>query len=160
MVITTQLTQQDYIRISFFLQFRKLTVLFVMAAILVWLIVYLVMNIQSADGKLFNLIPISIGLAVIPLMTYLTAKRNFKAVSRIGETIEYHVKKDGITLQGESFTTDYKWNDFYRVSKNNHFVMIWQTPRVANFIPMRAVSEEQLAQLKQILDKQLVGNGL
>lgn len=160
MIITTKLTQQDYIRISFFLQFRKLTVLFVMCAIVIWLIVYLIMNLQSADGKLFNLIPISIGLAVIPLMTYLTAKRNYKAVPRIGETIEYQVKKDGITLQGESFTTDYKWNELYRVSKNKHFVLIWQTPRVANFIPRRAVSEGQLVELKRVLDKNLVGNRL
>ncbi|ASS47426.1 MAG: hypothetical protein A3D31_16425 [Candidatus Fluviicola riflensis] len=160
MIITTQLTQQDYIRISFFLQFRKLTVLFVMLAILVWMVIYLIMNLQSTDGKLFNLIPISIGLLVVPMMTYLTAKRNFKAIPRIGETIEYQVKKDGITLQGESFTTDYKWNELYGVSKNKHFVLIWQTPRVANFIPRRAVSDDQLAELKRLLDKNLVGNKL
>ncbi len=160
MILTTQLTQQDYIRISFFLQFRKLTVLFVMAAILVWLVVYLVMNLQSSDGKLFNLIPISIGLLVIPGMTYLTAKRNFKAISRIGETIEYQVKKDGITLQGESFTTDYKWNQLYRVSRNKHFVLIWQTPQVANFIPLRSISDDQLAELKRVLDRNLIANKL
>jgi hypothetical protein len=156
MIISTKLTQQDYIRISFFLQFRKLTVLFVMCAIVIWLVVYLVMNLQSADGKLFNLIPISIGLSVIPLMTYLSAKRNFKAVSRIGETIEYHVKKDGITLQGESFTTDYKWIQLYKVTANASFICIWQTPQVANFIPRRAVSAEQMTALKRILDKNLV----
>lgn len=160
MILTTQLTQQDYIRISFFLQFRKLTVLFMMVAIVIWLIVYLVMNLQSSDGKLFNLIPISIGLLVIPGMTYLTAKRNFKAISRIGETIEYQVKKDGITLQGESFTTDYKWNQLYRVSKNKHFVLIWQTPQVANFIPLRSISESQLAELKRVLDSNLIANKL
>ncbi|HLP55888.1 MAG TPA: YcxB family protein [Fluviicola sp.] len=160
MILTTQLTQQDYIRISFFLQFRKLTVLFVMAAILVWLVVYLVMNLQSSDGKLFNLIPISIGLLVIPGMTYLTAKRNFKGISRISEPIEYQVKKDGITLQGESFTTDYKWNQLYRVSKNKHFVLIWQTPQVANFIPLRNISESQLAELKRVLDRNLIANKL
>jgi hypothetical protein len=160
MIISTKLTQQDYIRISFFLQFRKLTVLFVMCAIVIWLVVYLVMNLQSADGKLFNLIPISIGLSVIPLMTYLSAKRNFKAVSRISETIEYHVKKDGITLQGETFTTDYKWIQLYKVTANASFICIWQTPQVANFIPIRAVSAEQMTELKRILDKNLVRNKL
>jgi len=160
MVITTQLSLKDFINISFFLFFRKITIIFFMSLMVVWFVVYTIINIAATKGSYYDFIPMTVGLSILPLMTYLSAKRNYKANSRISETIEYHIKPSLLTLKGESFTTDYTWNQLYNVNQTRNWVIVWQTRQVANFIPKRNLSVEQIAELKKILDKHLVRNSL
>lgn len=160
MIITTKLTQKDFINISFFLFFRKLTIIFFMSLMVVWFVVYTILNISANKGSYYDFIPMTVGLSILPLMTYLSAKRNFKANPRISETIEYHIKPSLLTLKGESFTTDYTWNQLYNVNQTRNWIIVWQTRQVANFIPKRDLSTTQIAELKKILDKHLVRNSL
>ena len=97
---------------------------------------------------------------MLPLMTYLAAKRNFKANRRISEIVQYTFDEQNLTIKGESFNSQYSWDKIHKVSQTKNWLLIWQNRQVANPIPKRDVWDGEMQDLKEILMRHNVKNNL
>ena len=99
-------------------------------------------------------------LALNPLGVYMTAKRSFNNIKTNGETIEYHFEDNGLLTKGETFSMESTWDTIYKITQTKNWIFIWRNRQVANPIPKTAVSEDELKELKIILDRNHVSNNL
>lgn len=99
-------------------------------------------------------------LVLLPLTTYISAKRNFTASKRISEPIEYFFDKDDFSVTGESFNSRVTWDKVYKVTETKNWILIWQNRQVATPAPKWGIVEGQVSDLKQILDNHKVKNNL
>jgi hypothetical protein len=161
MIIESKLSERDLVNASFVLLYSKIYTkittaifsLFLFAAILVAIF----RPVYSSFQELF--IPVLL-LIIRPATTYYTVRRNFSSNKRSGELIAYHFGEDYLSMKGESFTIELSWDKIYKVTQSKNWVFIWQNERFANVLPKRDIWEEQIDQLKEILQKHLVKNTL
>ena len=160
MIIKSKLTEKDFINVNFVLLysrpiFKIITIIFCVL-VLIGIPIVIVLPKTSLTQILFPLI----FLSLMPLMTYFTAKRNFKANKRISETIEYQFDKDYLSAKGESFNTQQTWDKIYKVTQTKNWILIWQNNQVANPIHKRDIWDGEINDLKNILQAHNVKNNL
>jgi hypothetical protein len=163
MLIQTKLTQADFINVNFVLLYQKLlikilTVIGLLAALFVASdkILGLGFTSQEPSNYVFPLV-ILVGL---PIITFLSAKKNYAATKRIQETIEYKFTNEYLEIKGESFNSQLGWNKFYKVTKTKKWVFIWQNNSAANIISRKDIWDSQIEELKEILESHKVKNNL
>ena len=130
------------------------------AIIFIFLIVSLLTAVLIPKVSFSQIITPLIILTVMPLFTYFTAKKNYAANQRISETIEYQFDKDNLLMKGESFNSQLTWDKVYKVTQTKNWILIWQNRQIANPIPKRDVWEEQIENLKKVLQEHKVKNNL
>ncbi len=160
MVIKSKLTKQDFIKLNFILLYGKLS----MKLYTVFIALGILTAIGVAMFYQFNSFIYVIGpfvmLIALPLLTYFGAVRNYTANNRITETIEYHFDNEYLSLKGESFNSQLSWGKIYKVTHIKNWILIWQNKQVSNPIPKGNISEEQIGELKAILNNNKVKNNL
>lgn len=88
---------------------------------------------------------------VLPIITYISAKRNFESNQRMTEPISYEFDATNIHIKGESFNSTLTWAKIHKVTETKDFVLIWQNKIVANAIPKRDFTDENLQAFKQLV---------
>jgi hypothetical protein len=160
MLIRTKLTQQEFINASLVQLYSK-TSTKVITGLFALFLLFATVTMPAMRSNFFFMVvyPILI-LALNPLSVYMTAKRSFRSIKTNGETIEYHFEDSGLLTKGETFSMESTWDTIYKVTQTKNWIMIWRNRQVANPIPKTAVSEAELIELKQILDRNGVTNNL
>lgn len=82
----------------------------------------------NADAQTFPLFPLLLGLFFIvfyPIMIYRGAKKNFASNPKLSNTVKYEIDEDMIRVSGEGFHTDSSWNEIYKVTELNEWVLIY-----------------------------------
>jgi hypothetical protein len=160
MLIRTKLTQQEFINASIVQLYSK-TSTKVITGLFALFLLFATVTMPAMRSNFFFMVvyPILI-LALNPLSVYMTAKRSFRSIKTNGETIEYHFEDSGLLTKGETFSMESTWDTIYKVTQTKNWIMIWRNRQVANPIPKTAVSETELIELKQILDRNGVTNNL
>lgn len=151
--IETHLSQKDYIKVNFYFTYRKISIkLFtgIGAFVLFISIVNIIIDRYPSfpTGELIFGIVFVFG---IPLLTYLSAKRNYKTNARISEKITYSFDPEMIKVNGESFNSEMTWNKMFKVTESKDWMLLWQNRQVANIIPKRDLNIEQLNELRSII---------
>ncbi len=160
MTVTSKLSEKDYINASFVLLYSRTTMKLFTGFVLFFLLVSLLTLFFPVKGASTSVIMPLLMLIVFPLMTYLGARRNYRANKRAGETVEYHFDESRLIVRGESFSTEASWDKVYRVTKTKNWIFIWQNRQIANPIPRKVWQEKDFAALKEILDRYQVKNNL
>lgn len=161
MIINTQLTESDFIRVNFTILYKKAFVKFITLMAFFALIISVIGNIQFPGTTSLSqiMLPILI-LVILPLITYNSARKNFKTNKRINEPVEYSIDDKIISLKGESFNAQLSWEKIYKVNKTKEWILIWQNKQVANVIPRRNITDSQIAILKNIISNYKLKNDL
>lgn len=163
MVIMTRLTEKDITGMNMALFYRKWsTKVFIVVAILMLSaqLIELAFHIGIAKFDITALImPIAI-LAGLPVLTYFAARKSYRNSLRLQEPMEYHFHADYLDIKGSSFTSQMSWDKVYKVMHVKDWLLIYQSPQIANVIPMRDVWESQLDELKEIVQQKGVKNNL
>lgn len=160
MIIKTRLTEKDYINLSFLLWFRRSYTRIIYGVFIFCMLVSIFGNrFLQKDISSDIIIPV-IALAILPAFTYLSAKRNYAANSRIKENIEYKFEKEYLIIEGETFKTQLSWAKIYRITQTKNWVLIWQSRHVTNAIPKEDIWEGERAELKTILSAHNIKNNL
>jgi hypothetical protein len=161
MVIEAKLSKQDFINATFILSYSRILtkistgiLLFFFLISIILAIVYPIYSSLEEVGILFAI------LFIRPVMTYFTAVRNYNSSQRTGELITYHFTPDYLSMKGESFNAEFSWDKIYKVTQSKNWVFIWQNKRFANVLSKRDIWEEQVDELKEILQKHNVKNTL
>ena len=159
--IQTQLSQNDYIRLSFVLLFHKMVTKILIAVAIAVLIFAIITDVSEPASFSFTqfLFPLFIFIW-LSLGTYLFAKRNYTANTRLAEKIEYTLSNTSILVNGESFSTEVTWSQIEKVIKSRHWLLIYHSKLTANLIPGRNISDAQVSALKGILNNNGVMNNL
>jgi len=160
MVIKSKLTKQDFINLNFILLYSKISMKVLTALTAFLFLVSIVASIFSNHDYFPAVIFLFILLIFTPLHTYISAVRNFKASNRGSETIEYHFDNEYLSVKGESFNAQLSWDKIYKVTQTKNWILIWQNRQAGNPIPKGNISEEQIGELKEILDNHKVKNNL
>ncbi len=153
LVLNTQVSLHDYIRVNIYLLYRKLMIRCLTAAgffILLGLLYY------RDSFFFFPWLPFLMGLYLIisfPLTTYFIAKRNYKSTSKIGEHISYEFNNDHLEMIGESFQAQLTWDKIYRVTETKNWVLIWKTKHIADIVPKRYFTTNTLKTFREIVAK-------
>ncbi|HMG83111.1 MAG TPA: YcxB family protein [Ferruginibacter sp.] len=161
MIIESKLSERDFIKATFVLLYSRLFIKITTALFSFFLISGIIAAIfyptYSTIQELFFLLLI---LFVRPVLTYITAKRNYNGSGRSGELIIYTFNADYLSIKGESFNSEFSWDKIYKVSQTKNWVFIWQNKTFANAIPKHDIWEEQIDELKAILETHHVKNNL
>lgn len=161
MTIKNTLSLQDYINANFALRYNKLSMKIITGIILLFLLISLLGKIFYPDIIGWSNVFVFFAMAtVIPLMTWLGAKQNYKANKRVGETIEYHFSENDLSIKGESFNTQFTLDKIYQVTHTKNWILIWSTRQIANPISKKQLWEGDIHELKELLDKHKVKNNL
>ena len=99
-------------------------------------------------------------LIVIPFFTFYSAGRNYRFNKRISELIIYDFNNHNLEINGESFQSHLTYEKLYKVTRTKKWILLWQTPQIANAIPARDFLPDEIQDLKIILDQHDVKNNL
>ncbi len=161
MQIRTKLTEADFIQVNFVLLWRRPALKISIGIILLVNAYSIYMQIVYGTGLSPDMIiwPAMI-LLVLPLITFIGAKMNYRSNARIKENIEYIFDNDDLEIKGESFSSRLTWEKIHKVTKTKNWILIWQSRQVANVIPLRDIWEGDITMLKDILNRHQVKNNL
>lgn len=130
--------------------------------ILIGLLMLASVIFPTSDDNEFPLFNLWIGLFCIiglPIIIYYSARKNYYANPRIGETIVYKFDREVVHVKGESFESTYTWEKVYRITETGSWFLIWQNKQVANIVPKKNFSPEQLVKFNIFLKEHIVRKG-
>jgi hypothetical protein len=155
--VTTKLTFEEFRKANFYFLYRKWAAKFSLVMgtfILIGTLVFYFMN--PSFYTQFPVIPVLLGLMMAvfpPYSIFRTAKKNYNSNGRISETISYEFDDDVIQISGESFHSKLTWDKIYELTVTRSWVLVWQSGQVANVIPTKDITPNQIQQLKKIVEK-------
>lgn len=91
-------------------------------------------------------------VVVLPIMTYIGARRLYSSQPQINERISYTFGENGITIVGESFRSEIKWNMVYKIVEWENWVLLYQNSLTANVIPKECFGD-QMPQFRELVGR-------
>ncbi len=161
MKITTTITKREYIYASLHVLYsiKIIKIMFmIFAGFILFAIPYL-----FGDKKSISIFIIVVSLITPAIMIGLTAfnaKRLYARTTFMSEPIDYTFGESMLTLKSSSFKFEFQWEIIFKITKSNHWLLIWTNNQLANPIARKHITEEQMAYLKTILDRNKVKNNL
>ena len=153
--VTTKLTFEDFRKVNFYFLYRKTGT---KVALVIGTIIMLIVGFNYAtETPFFNsfpAIPFALGLVMTvfpPYSVFRTARKIYDSNKMINEKIEYEFDKDQISISGESFHSKISWGKLHELSTTKSWFLIWQTKQVANVIPRRDISDNQIETIKGLV---------
>ena len=105
-------------------------------------------------GAVAGLIFWSFLLACILTTNYILlparSRRAFRQLKALHNLTDINWSSERIRLQSAQGTSDFDWRDFVRLVQGRDVILLFQSDYLFNFIPMRAVSDEQARDLVQL----------
>lgn len=148
--ITNKLNFTDYLKVNYYLTYRKpIMIIFILIALS-----NLILLIKGfIDGTPIDYVPLGFCLAMlaIPVFTYFSLKKNYRN-TRINEQISYSIDNKTIYIKGESFDVSLSIDKIYKVSETRSWILIWETKYGAHILLKKKLSADQIAELKSIVE--------
>jgi hypothetical protein len=160
MKIKTKLSEKDFINVNFVMFYSNLLLRILMIMFALFLIISFVMSFFVDQISLLNVISFALLLTIWPVIIYFSSKKNYKSNLQISELIEYDFDKESLHVKGESFESKLLLNKIYKVSLVKNWLLLFQSKQIANIIPRRDISSQQITDLRSILNEQGVKNNL
>lgn len=156
MIVATKIELKDYARLIFFLSYKQPFVLIITAIGVLSLVLapLYFFGVQLYDQPPY--LALGFGLYIIlvtPLAIYRNTKKNFKSNQRIHERIVYEVTPDFLKITGETFSSALQWPTTYKILETRDFFMIYGSRQVANLIPKKSMTVDEVTELREILRK-------
>nr|WP_295373786.1 YcxB family protein [uncultured Sphingosinicella sp.] len=86
-------------------------------------------------------------LACIFAMNYILiparSRRVFRQLKALQSSTDINWSSERIQLQSAQGSSDFDWRDFVRIVQGRNVILLFQSDYMFNFIPRRAVSDEQ-----------------
>lgn len=98
-------------------------------------------------------------LVLLPLITIFTAIRQYRSSPEYKKPVLFTFDEESVYIKADKSGRS-ELSVLHKVVKTGSWLLIYQNPRMANMIPLRIVSGEQLLQLKEILVEAGVKNNL
>jgi hypothetical protein len=154
MIIKTQITFKEYLKLLYGLAYRKpimILLLFVDFAMIVWIGCYYLNLLALPKPTIYQFITLILISIVQPLVMFNTIWRNYKSSNHLREMIEIELINNEIKIQGESFFTALKWNKIFKIVEHRNWFLIYQNTLSAIVIPKKDFHGAELEEFLEIL---------
>ena len=151
MTIKTKITFREYLNLMYSLTYRKGVTIFLTVVGLVMLLFAALdfFGVLNTGTSPLSRIMFGVFLFVfIPLMVYISAKRNYFSDKRIQENIEYEFTTQMMRVKGESFNSEINWSKTFKIEELKKCFLIYQSKQVAHLIPKSNLTREQINYLR------------
>lgn len=93
------------------------------------------------------------GFLLLPFLFYFvvspfTARRTYARQKTLQQPFEFSWSDTGFRTANENGDWKVKWTDFYSWDEDKHVFLFYQSPRLFNILPKRALSEAQIADVR------------
>jgi hypothetical protein len=152
-VATIALTAQDLesaaVDVSWVFRVRKLLLaLFVLMVFVTWRGM-----VHPSLGVLVPQLLVGVGyVAFLFVAPRLAARRQLRVMARAGDTnVTYRFDDEGITIRSAGATSTLAYRRLVKVVQGRTALLLYTTDQVANLVPLRAFSADELARLRAFL---------
>lgn len=162
--VSTQITQQEFIRFNFSHFFSRLFVRLFLAITglisLFCLIGFFMMILtdyeQASPFEMLKPLLIFSGILALSCWSvYAQSKRSYKTTNSVHEPIVYTFSEGGIHIKGKSFETELQWPIVYQVKETKRLFLLYQNSLAANIVPKNAFSsKEEISALRKLIAAQ------
>jgi hypothetical protein len=150
MKISVKLTQREYIKLMFFVTYKK-PVILIMNLIGILSITYFTVDLVNGGNGLINIFFWLIMLIGLPLSVYLQAVKNYKSSPIIKEVIQYEILSEKIKITSNSFNSEFQWGKIYKVEESKDWFLIYHNNLTANILPKYTFANTDIEAFKTIL---------
>ena len=155
-ILTTKMTQREFVKFQFALVYRKwwgiLYTLIGFANLIIAIINYI--HMQRDDMSM--LLPLVVGiilLIVYPLFLWMGAVRQYTSNKLLGKEKVYEFENNimRVKLEGNQGTVDL--NTYYKIKEFKDLFLLYQSTRVAIYLPKKDMTSSQIEELRGIFKK-------
>lgn len=146
-IVTTQLTLKEYLKVNYYLLFKKWS-MWLLPFVGLLSIFFYILGYADISALYFGVIFI----IFFPALTYYLFRRNYFNDSRITETITYTFDNEIVESKGESFDSSFTWDKVYMVAETKSWILLYPSRYIAYVIPKSKISKEDLNILKSIIE--------
>ncbi|RYU91944.1 YcxB family protein [Mucilaginibacter terrigena] len=153
MTIKTIITFKEYLKLMYYLTYRKGWTIYVSIIGLVMFITGILSLLNISDlqaDPTFALFFGAFAVIFLPISIYFSAKKNFSSNKRLQEEIEFEFAGDKMTVKGSSFSSELGLNEVFKIEEIKQWFLIYQSKQTANFISKANLSEQQINELRGI----------
>ncbi len=163
MIVTTQLTEVDFVQASL-LGMRKrsrlrrvLQLIFPLFALLLLFFAWSFTLLGQSWSSQWPLLSLAALLVALPQLLYpLLFRRMFRRTSLLSEPRTFSFDETGVRISGSAYDSKTTWQVFSKFAEDKHaFVLFQQGNYVFLPISKRTLSEQQVTDLRDLLGKHL-----
>ena len=149
MKIKTHIPRRAYIKLMFFLAYRKPDERIVGA--LVGALVVMI-SLHPSFGMLTHAQLSLVGSALvgIPLGIYIRSRFTYDGSKRLQEIIEYDITADKLNVTGGSFAAESDWSNIYKIQELHNWFLLYQTKQAFYMIPKADMTPDEITGLRNI----------
>lgn len=116
-------------------------------------LVQLVLMLTGSEAPGIYLLVAGIGiLTLLPALVYRKASMAYDSNPAINRPIVYTFTQEGVATKGEGFDSQMGWEQIYRVSEQKEAILLFYSKQIANPIPKRNFTEEQLQAFRDLVE--------
>lgn len=158
MNITYQLTQDEYQQAVNLHHKKGQRVIFLAIYMMLAAVIVLVgTDFSNTREIITNILAAFFSIAFYMLFVRMISAYQAKSIYHKSAVLPYettlHISGKGIRLPNNTTDASIPWSAFGKWKKDEHFYLIYTTPRQFNVIPARAMSESQKKELDAYLEK-------
>jgi len=98
---------------------------------------------------------LSFYLLFVRMITAYQAKKTYKESSILSDKVSLHISKKGIQYNKNTATQLLRWDNFTKWKQNENTYLLYTNHYQFNVIPKRVMTEEQIKELENYLDRYL-----
>lgn len=142
-------------------QFKRPFNLFVTATTtgcLLFILGFLGLHDTSTLGNIILIILIAAVLIFVAVAGFLVfpsslARSVYKRQKTLQQRVTYEWSEDGLTAIGATGHWTIAWRDYHRFLSNERILLFFQGPNIFQMLPTRALSNEQLSDIKRCAER-------
>ena len=158
-IIKSKLTQKEFVRASYIGMVSRTPL---KSILLLFFYIFLAGGLYATfDSRISSMIIFVVFyLIILLILSYKNIIKRYKDGRRLDEPVEYRLTQEYLIIKGETFYTEMTWNKIDEVIKNKEWIFIWQNRRCSIPILAKDISNEEIKNLKLVLDNHHVKNNL
>jgi hypothetical protein len=153
MKIETRLDFRKYLKLMYYLTYKKpwtIIITIIGLTMLIISILYFLGYKMTLERPPYAQLIIGLIVIFIPISILRSAKKFFSSNGRLQEKMIYEFTVDKIIIIGETFKTEMDWTKLYKIQELRDWILIYNNKFNANIIPKDSFGEE-LIEFKKIV---------
>lgn len=156
MTIKTKISFKEYLKLMYYLTYRKGWTIYVSIIGLVMLVTGILSLLKISDlqsDPTFALFFGAFAVIFLPISIYFSARKNFASNKRLQEEIEYKFIDGKMIVRGNSFSSELGLSETFKIEEIKNWFLVYQSKQTANFISKSDLSGQELTELRFIFNE-------
>lgn len=143
---------RNTLRIFFYRGTGRFLLLMAVAFILIYLFQWVMVLFGWGTPTIYLLVA-GIGfLTLLPALIYRKASMVYDSNPMVNQPVDYTFSEEGLRIQGKDLNAEVLWENVFLVAELRDAILMYYTSTIANPIPKRNFSEEELEALRQLVE--------